>query len=137
MVELRTTRHSVYQTAYHIVWIPKYRRRILLGAVAQRARAVLEEVTRRYGWPLLALEVQPDHLHLCLTIPPTLAVSEAVKLLKGISARKLLVEFPQLRRLVRKDDLWAPSYYVGSAGQVSAETIRRYIERAEHIRTRK
>lgn len=105
--------------------------------MAQRARAILEEVAGRYGWPLLAVEVQPDHLHLFLSIPPTLAVSEAVKLLKGISARKLLVEFPQLRRLVQKDDLWAPSYSVGSAGQVSAETIRRYIERAEHIRTRK
>jgi putative transposase len=52
------------------------------------------------------------------------------------TASKLLVEFPQLRRLIRRDDLWAPSYYVGSAGQVSADTIRHYIERAEHIRTR-
>lgn len=137
MLELRTTRHSVYQTAYHIVWIPKYRRAILTGPVAERARTVLEEVARRYGWPLLSLEVQPDHLHLFVSIPPTTAVSEAVKLLKGISARKLLVEFPQLRRLVRRDDLWAPSYYVGSAGQVSADTIRRYIERAQHVRSRK
>jgi putative transposase len=134
--ELRTTRHSVYQTAYHIVWIPKYRRAILTGPVVERTRTVLEEVARRYDWPLPALEVQPDHLHLFLSIPPTVAVSKAVKLLKGISARKLLVEFPQLRRLVRKNDLWAPSYYVGSAGQVSADTIRHYIERAEHIRTR-
>ncbi len=137
MLDVRTTRHAVYQTAYHIVWIPKYRLPILTGLVVGRTRTILEEVARRYDWPLLALEIQPDHVHLFVSIPPTIAVSEAVKLLKGISARKLLVEFPRIRRLVRRDDLWAPSYYVGSAGQVSAETIRRYIERAEHIRTRR
>jgi putative transposase len=80
---------------------------------------------------LLASEVQPDHIHLFVSFPPAMSIADAVKLLKGISARKRHLIFPQLRKRTRSDRLWAPPYYVGTAGHVSAETIRRDIENQE------
>ncbi len=134
---LKTTRNAVYQTAYHAVWIPKYRRQVLADAVADRLRGLLSEVAQAKGFEILALEIQPDHVHLFFSAPPAIAPSRAVQWFKGISARSLFAEFPHLRRVLRHGHLWAPSFYVGTAGQVSAETIRRYIERAEHVRTRR
>ncbi len=69
--------------------------------------------------------------------PPAIAPSLAIQWFKGLAARSLFAEFPHLRRTLRRGHLWAPSFYVGTAGQVSAETIRPYIERAAHIRTRR
>jgi len=80
---------------------------------------------------LLVSEVQPDHIHLFVSFPPAMSIADAVKLLKDISARNLRLIFPQLRKRTRSDRLWVPSYYVGTAGQVSAETIRRHIETQE------
>lgn len=116
---LKTTRNAVYQMAYHAVSIPKYRKRVLAHAVADRLRGLISEVAQAKGFEILALDVQPDQWF------------------NGVTARSLFAEFQQLPRVLRHGHLWAPSFDVGTAGQVSAETIRRYIERAEHIRTRR
>ena len=134
---VKTSRHAVYQTAYHAVWIPKYRRKALVGEVADRLRGVLHEIAQDKGFEILALEIQPDHVHCFYSAPPNIAPALAIQWFKGISARTLLVEFPTLRKVVKRDHLWAPSYYAGTAGQVSAQTIKRYIERSEHISTRR
>ncbi len=134
---LKTTRNAVYQTAYHAVWVPKYRRPVLTDAVADRLRGLLSEVAQAKGFEILGLEIQPDHVHLFFSAPPAIAPSLAIQWFKGISARSLFAEFPRLRRVLRRGHLWAPSFYVGTAGQVSADTIRRYIERAAHIRARR
>ena len=133
---VKATRGAVYQTAYHAVWIPKYRRRVLIGEIADRLRGVVHEVAADKGFEVITLEIQPDHVHLFFSAPPATAPALAVQWFKGISAKTLFAEFPALRRTHRKGHLWAPSYYLGTAGQVSAETIRRYIERAAHVRTR-
>lgn len=127
----------MYQTAYHVVWCPKYRRKVLIGKVSDFLTAQLTEICELRQWPILALEVQPDHIHLFLSIPPSIAVADAVKILKGTTARKLFVEFPELKQSLWGGHLWSPSYYVGTAGNVSAEIIRRYIERTEHIKGRR
>jgi putative transposase len=111
---IKRTRNAVYQTAYHAVWIPKYRRRVLLGEIVDRLRGVLREVCQAKGFEALAL-----------------------RWFKGISARTLFAEFPALRAKLRRGHLWAPSFDIGTAGHVSAETIRRYIERTEHIESRR
>ncbi|GEM_PF-2054693 len=87
VLSVQTTANAVFQTAYHVVWIPKYRRPILTGAVALRVRGTLRDIAERNGWGVLAMEIHPDHLHLFLSVPPTLAVATAVRLLKGASAR--------------------------------------------------
>ena len=137
MVDVVTNRNCVYQTAYHVVWCPKDRRDVLTGSVASALAEMLDGLCAQRGWPILSREIQPDHIHLSLTIPPAVAVSDAVKILKGATARRLFVRFPDLRSRLRGGHLWAPSYYVGTAGNVSADTIRRFIERSGHIQGRR
>jgi putative transposase len=137
VLNVQATANGVFQTAYHVVWIPKYRRPILTGAVAIPLREILGDIATRNRWRVLALEIQPDHLHLFPSVPPTIAVAAAIRQLKGASARYLHAMCPQLRRICRSGHLWAPSYYVGSAGNVSAQTLRRYIERAVHVSSRR
>ena len=119
------------------MWIPKHRTRVSSDAVADRLRGLLSEVAHAKGFEILALEIQPDHVPLFFSAPPAIAPSLAIQWFKGITAWNLVTEFPSLRRVLRRGHLWAPSFYVGTAGQVSAETIRRSIARAEHVRTRR
>lgn len=135
-VEIIRNRNCVYQTAYHVIWCAKYRKQILVGEVAQTMSDILDMICVKNNWPIITKEVQPDHIHLFLTIPPAISVASAVKILKGASALKLFVQFPELKKQLWGGHLWAPSYYVGTAGNVSAETIQRYIERSEHIKGR-
>lgn len=137
MITLVYNRNCVYQTAYHVVWCPKYRKSILKGEVAVALKQFLEEICTENVWSILTMEVQPDHIHLFVSIPPATAVSDAVKKLKGTSARKLFLRYPELKKQLWDGHLWSPSYYVGTAGNVSAETIRHYIERTEHIKGRR
>jgi putative transposase len=137
MVDVITSRNCVYQTAYHVIWCPKYRRDVLTGAVAQEVGTVLDSICTGRNWPVLCKEIQADHVHLFVSIPPAIAVADAVKILKGTSARRLFLLFPALKKRLWGGHLWSPSYYVGTAGSVSAETIRRYIERSEHVTKRR
>lgn len=128
MVDIKSSRHSKYLVLNHMVWIPKYRRAVLNGPLANRLKEILRETVKNRGWEIVAVEVMPDHVHLFVSVPPTVRPAEVAKTFKGVSARKLLLEFPDLQRRTGRGRLWAPSYYVSSAGRVSAETVRRYIE---------
>lgn len=79
-------------------------------------------------WNVHALEVMPDHIHIFISAPPFQAPTDIVKILKGVTARQLFIEFPELKKKLWKGSIWSPSYYVGTAGAVSAETIKKYIE---------
>ena len=131
MVTLKHTRGCVYQTAYHLVWRPVYRRSVFDEPVKTTLENLFHAIAHEHGMEVLAVDVQPDHIHLFVSFPPALSISDAVKLLKGISARQLRLMFPALRQRTRSDRLWAPSFYVGTAGHVSADTIRKYIEAQE------
>lgn len=133
MVDVVTNRNCVYQTANHVIWCPKYRRDVLTGTVAKETGVVLDAICAERGWPVISKEIQPDHIHLFVSIPPADAVADAVKVLKGVTARRLFQQFPALKKRLWGGHLWSPSYYVGTAGNVSAETIRRYIERSEYV----
>ena len=131
MIDVVTKRNCVYQTAYHVIWCPKYRRDVLIGAVAEETGAMLDVICAERSWPVISKEIQPDHIHLFLSIPPAIAVADAVKVLKGVTARRLFQQFPALKKRLWGGHLWSPSYYV------STETIRRYIERCEHVTKRR
>ena len=137
MVNIIHKRNCVYQIAYHVVWCVKYRKEILLGNVEQQLKCLIEDICEQNNWPLITMEIQPDHIHLFLTVGPAVSVAVAVKILKGTTARKLFIQFPQLKQKLWGGHLWAPSYYVGTAGNVSAEVIQKYIERTEHVRGRR
>jgi len=116
---------SISLVNYHFVWIPKRRRKILVDKLAQRLRELLEEKAGELGLQILALEIKPDHLHLFVSAPPHLAPNQIVFRLKGYTSRALRREFPFLRRM---PSLWTRSYFVSTAGNVSSETIQRYID---------
>jgi putative transposase len=115
-----------------MVWRPVYRRDVLQEPVKTTLEHLLHTIAHQHKMEVLAVDVQPDHVHLCVSMPPTRSIAQAVKLFKGISARQLRLMFPQLRKRTRSDRLWAPSYYVGTAGHVSSETIRQYLETQEN-----
>lgn len=122
----KRTRHASYNVNYHFVWIPKYRRPVLVGRIAERLIELLHQKTAELGGEILDITVQPDHVHLFCSLPPTLAPRQIMHRLKGFTAHELRKEFPELKS--RLPNLWTRSYYVGTAGHVSAETIQRYIE---------
>ncbi len=137
MLKIIYDRNCVYQTGYHVVWCPKYRKSILTASIADETKRLIESICLERDWQVLALEVQPDHIHLFVSMPPSVAVADAMKILKGSTARKLFVKFPELKKQLWGGHLWSPSYYVGTAGNVSSETIQKYIERTEHIKGRR
>ncbi len=120
------TRHATYNINYHFVWCPKYRRPVLDGEVGVRLVALMPDYVQGLGGEVLELVVMPDHVHLFASFPPTIAISQIMHKLKGASSHQLRTEFPHLRS--RLPSLWTRSYYVGTAGHVSASTIKRYID---------
>jgi putative transposase len=122
----KRTRHAHYNINYHLVWCPKYRRPVLEGAVGKRLAELIPQEVERLDGEVLELVVQPDHVHLFASFPPTLAIAQVMFRLKGATAYQLRKEFPFLKS--RLPSLWTRSYYVGTAGVVSAQTIQHYIE---------
>ena len=108
MVDLVINRNCLYRTAYHVIWCPKYPD-TLTGPIAAEMGTLLEAVCRERGWPVISKEIQPDHIHLVVSIPPAIAVADAVKVLKGVSARHLFQRFPALKKRLG-GHLWSPSY---------------------------
>jgi putative transposase len=121
------TRWTHYSIAYHLVWIPKYRRKVLTGEVQKATKELIAECCEHHDLTLLALETDQDHVQVFVSAPPRFAPAEIANLLKGYSSRYLRERFPHLKRVCGKDHLWTQAYYVGTAGHVSAEVIRRYI----------
>lgn len=126
-LQIGKTRWTHYQIAYHFVWIPKYRRKVRAGEAEAACKALIAECCAHYGFALLALETAIDPVHCFVSAPPRWAPATIVGLLKGYTSRKLRERFPKLKRLCGKEQLWTQAYYVGTAGAVSAEVIRRYI----------
>lgn len=117
---------AVFTLKLHIVWCPKYRRKVLTGGVEARLETLLREKAAEHGWTIHAMEIMPDHVHLFLEHDPTMCVSEIVNRLKGFTSKVLREEFPALRS--RLPTLWSRSYYCGSVGHVSEATVKKYIE---------
>jgi putative transposase len=109
----------------------------LIDRLAIRVNELIEEICKDNDWVIISKEIQPEHIHLFLSMSPATSLATMIKKLKGITARKLFLEFPNLKRQLWGGALWSPSYYVGTAGNVSAKTIQKYIERTEHIKSRR
>lgn len=125
MSRYRRNAGVTFSLKYHLVWCPKYRRPVLVPPFDTRLKEIIGEVAVESGMTVHALEVMPDHVHLFVEADPTLAVAEIVNRFKGRSSRLMRQEFPALRS--RLPTLWSRSYYAGSVGHVSAETVQAYI----------
>jgi putative transposase len=134
-MDVKRTKGAVYNLNYHLVWCPKYRRGVLTGPVADRLRQLLSEIAVQNHFEILACEVMPDHVHIFVSAPPKYSPADLAKLLKGVTSHRLRQELrEQVRPKVWKSGtLWSPSYYAGTAGNVSGDVIRRYIEECQRI----
>ncbi|MGH9242791.1 MAG: IS200/IS605 family transposase [Acidimicrobiales bacterium] len=122
----RSTNKVVYSAKYHLVWCPKYRKRVLAGPVEPRLKEVITGVVHELGGEVIEVEVMPHHVHLLVEVPPPVSLSRLVQMLKGRSSRVLRQEFPLLARM---RCLWAPSWFVSTVGGAPLEVVRRYVER--------
>ena len=128
-MKARRGAHTVYRLAYHYVWIPRYRRKVLVGDVARRLEELIREICTARDWEVEALSVEVDHVHLFVSCPPRDAPAKVMNVIKSLTARELYAEFPRLRRSHWGGKLWSDGYYVGSAGDhVTSDQIKRYIE---------
>lgn len=126
MKNLKHNTTSVVNINYHIIWCPKYRRKVLVDGVDARLKEVLVHIAEESGCTIETMEVMPDHIHIFLKGTPTIPIHLIVKNLKGKSSRILRTEFPHLKR--RLPCLWTRSYYCETIGCINEETIKRYIE---------
>ena len=126
---MRRSAHGVYRTEYHVVWIPKYRRRILNAGTKQYLERILPEVLGEMpGCEINEMNIQPDHIHAVLVIPPKYAVSAAIGRIKGQTASRLRKKLSWLRRVYWAENVvWSPGYFVSTVG-VEEEKIIAYVK---------
>ena len=125
-VTLRTNANIAFQCAYHVVWCPKYRRRVIGGRMEARLKEIIAEVIAEKGAWLVQLQTMPDHVHLLVEVDPQLGIHKLVKAIKARSSRVLRQEFPWLRS--RLPTLWTNSYFVATVGGAPRSVTRRYVE---------
>jgi putative transposase len=129
---MNKTSSAVYNINYHIVWCPKYRKPILTGKIKEFVEEQIHTISATKGYEVLELQVLPDHIHLFISAPPIESPTGIVKVLKGVSGLRLFKLHPELKKEYWDGHIWSPSYYVGTAGQISAKTILDYINRIDH-----
>jgi putative transposase len=117
---------TVYNIGYHIIWTPKYRRKILVNGIDIRLKELLDEKAKELNVSIENMEVMPDHIHLFVKTNPSSCPQWIVNQFKGYTSRKLRQEFPSLVK--KLPCLWTRSYYIESVGHISEETIKKYIE---------
>ncbi len=130
--------HHVHLIVYHLIWRPKRRRKALVNQIGKRCEDLIRQKCDEKGWTILELASQPDHVHLFVRVWPSVSAADVVKECKGFSAFTLRVHAPRSRsaftlrkefpELLKLPSLWTRSYFASAAGNVSSETIQRYIE---------
>ena len=128
MAEYRHSAHATFDLKYHVIWITKYRYKILRGRVAERARDVIRQVCQARDVVIIRGAVSPDHIHMLVSAPPHLEPAKLVQYIKGRSSRKLQEEFAELRKRYWGQHLWARGYFCATVGAVNEEMIKAYME---------
>lgn len=129
--DYHSNRNVFYSCKYHVVWCPKYRRKVLTPPIDARLKEIIQEVCVEHRTVILALEVMPDHVHVLLDTDPQFGIHRLVRLLKGRSSRQLRQEFPELKR--RLPTLWTNSYFCSTVGGTPWAIIKEYIEAQKHV----
>lgn len=124
--EYRTTETTVYCCRYHVIFCPKYRRRVLSDPIAERFKEVVLSMQEEQNFYVLEMEVMPDHVHLLLDVDPTIGINMIVSRIKGRTSNVLNREFPELKR--KLPTLWTRSKFIATVGSVSLDVVKQYIE---------
>ena len=128
MVDYRHSAHAVYDIKYHVIWVTKYRYKVMRGRVAERAREVIRQICEARGVAIVRGAISPDHIHMLLSAPPHLSPAKLVQYIKGRSSRILQMEFPELGKRYWGQHLWARGYFCATVGAVDEAKIKEYIE---------
>jgi putative transposase len=135
MAEYRHSAHGTFDLKYHVIWITKYRYKVLRGRIAERARDLIRQVCEAREVVIVRGAVSPDHIHMLLSAPPHLSPSKLVQYIKGRSSRKLQEEFPELRKRYWGQHLWARGYFCATVGAVDEAMIKACIENQKWTKT--
>ena len=120
--------HTVFHHRYHIVWVPKYRYKVLEGKIRERVRDIAKQVCNEMGVQIVSGVLSRDHVHMFVEIPPHIAVSHFVQRVKGRTSRKVQQEFPELRKRYWGRRFWARGYFCTTSGNITDETILNYLD---------
>lgn len=121
-------RGYVYSLQYHIVWCTKYRKQVLRGEIEDQCKEILYDIAKEYGFQIQAMEMMPDHVHMLLDCKPQFYIPDMIKIMKGNTARKLFLSFPELKQQLWGGHLWNPSYCVVTVSDRSYDQVKRYVE---------
>ena len=127
-MEYRKTSHAVYDIKYHLVWITKYRKPVMRGEIGKRLRELIRQTCATLDVQIEKGHIAPDHVHLLVSVPPNVSVSELMQRVKGRSSRLMLTEYTELKKQFWGQHLWARGYFAASTGNVTDEIIKQYIE---------
>ena len=128
MENYRKSSHTIYDLKYHLVWITKYRKPILRGETAERLRELVREICKANDVEIIKGHVSKDHVHIFVSSPPHMSISQLVQSIKGKTSRKLMMEYKSLNRTFWGRHIWARGYFAASSGNVTDEVIMKYIE---------
>ncbi len=128
-MELLRAEHHIYRLEYHLVWCPKYRHPVFEEPYREDVKAMVAKAAFDHDMDVLEIEIPPDHVHAMVSLPPTVSISECVRILKSISAREFFTKYPDVRRkYFWGGKLWSPSYYAETVGNRNETAIRSYIQ---------
>lgn len=123
--------HLTYSCQYHVVFCPKYRRKILTHPYDEELKRIILQVAEKYNFKIIEMEVMPDHVHLIIDCNPRFDIMECVKKIKGTSANILRKNFPELKS--RIPTLWTRASFISTVGSVSLEVVKKYIEEQKKV----
>jgi putative transposase len=127
--EWRTGKHAVYELYIHLVFTPKYRKKVFTNLILKRLEEIMREKCEEVDCILIEFNGESDHVHLLVNFPSKLPISELARLLKGVSSRIIRKEFwPEIKNKLWGDHFWSPSYCAVTAGGAPLEVIKKYIE---------
>ena len=127
MTDYSKTSHTVFYHRFHLVWITKYRKRVLSGELRLRVREIIAQVADEYGVRIINGVLSADHVHIFAEIPPHLSVSDFVKVAKGRSSRKIQQQFPHIRKEYWGCHFWGRGFFSSTSGNVTDDIINNYI----------
>lgn len=130
-MDYRAGSHSRYELKVHLVWITKYRKKILRGDISTRVRELIREICKANDVVIIKGHVSLDHIHLLVSYPPSISVSKLVQYLKGKTSRRMLQDYTELRKAFWGQHLWARGYFAASVGTVTDEIVKEYIEKQD------
>ena len=113
---LKSTSHAVYEAKYHLVWCPKYRKRILVGEIRERVKELFFEIAERFDFEIDRCEVAEDHIRVLISFPPRYSIAKVVGIIKGISGSKIFEEYPKLKKKLWGGHLWEQGYFARTVG---------------------